>query len=69
MAAYRVEVYVENEWVGNGLVFPTRDEAAGYAAALKRAWILVKDYRVVETTEKANYNWIGPGNHDIIEIN
>ncbi|HUT68147.1 MAG TPA: hypothetical protein VMW86_06320 [Dehalococcoidales bacterium] len=65
---YRTEVYVENEWVGNALVFPTRDEADGYAAALKRAWILVKDYRVVETNEAANYHWVGPGNFDIVEI-
>jgi len=68
MPAYKVEVFVENEWVGNGLVFPTDHEAAGYGAALKWAWTLVRDYRVVETTEKANYHWVGPGNWDIVEI-
>lgn len=65
---YRVEVYVKNEWCGNALVFPTRDEADSYGQALQRAWILVREYRVVETDDRANYHFVGPTNHDIVEI-
>lgn len=66
--SYRVEVFVENEWVGNGLFFPTKDEADKYGRALVWAWLLAKDHRVLESEEPANYNFIGPGNHDIVEI-
>jgi len=65
---YKVEVYVEDEWCGNALVFPTKNEAEDYAKALWRAWLLVKDTRVMETNEKANYHFVGPANHDIIKI-
>ena len=66
--SYRAEVYVEKEWVGNGLFFPIREEAENYAKALWRAWILVKNYRVIEDVEAANYHFLGPSNHDIVEI-
>lgn len=72
MPGYRVEVIVLGEesdgWVGNGLVFPTAEQADGWGKALDHAWILVKEYRVVETQEKPNYRFVGPTNHDIVEI-
>ena len=68
MVGYKVEVYVDHEYCGNALVFPTKDEAEGYGQALSRAWILVKDSRVLEINEAPNYHWVGPGNHDIVPI-
>ena len=66
--SYRVEVFVENEWNGNGLFFPTKEEADKYGKALSQACFLVKDYKVLQSTGPANYQFIGPGNHDIKEI-
>jgi len=59
--SYKVELQVSGEgdkWHGNGVAFPTEAEAkeAGYAKLC--AWTMATDYRVVESTDKANYNWI-----------
>lgn len=56
---YEVQVHGEGEkWHSNGVAFPTREEAenAGYNKMFN--WTMCTDYRVVESDEPANYNWI-----------
>lgn len=55
---YRPMVFVENKWVGNALVFATREEAEANVKALEWRWMAVKDTRVDETDEPANYSFI-----------
>lgn len=43
---YRVEVFVEGEWVGNALTFPSEVEAEQYAHDLASRWTAVRDWRV-----------------------
>lgn len=55
---YRVEVIADSsgKWAPNGLVFMTRDLATSYAIRLAMRWVLVRDWRVVETDETPNTN-------------
>ena len=48
--SWRVEVIADNsgQWVGNGLVFATAEEAGDYGLDLASRWTLVRDWRVVE---------------------
>jgi len=56
---FKAEVIADSsgKWVGNQLVFPTEEEAAEYVADLAGRWTLVRDTRVVETDEPANYTF------------
>ncbi len=45
---YRVDVFVDGEWSGNALTFPTQEEAAAYAVNLARRWTAVRDWRLTE---------------------
>lgn len=47
---YAVEVIADRDgkWCGNGLTFPTVDQAKEYAVDLFHRWTLVEDWRVVE---------------------
>ena len=47
---YAVEVIADSsgEWCGNGLKFPTIDQAQEHAVDLFHRWTLVRDWRVVE---------------------
>jgi hypothetical protein len=42
-----------DRWVGNGLRFATREEAEAYVAGLS----LVRNTRVVESSDPVNYRW------------
>ena len=55
--SYKGEVIADNsgEWCGNGLRFETEDEARVYVEDLAMRWTLVRDYRVTESDEPANY--------------
>lgn len=48
---FKVEVIADNSgtWAGNGLTFPTIDEATAYAINLSCRWTAVRHWRVVNT--------------------
>lgn len=52
---FKVEVIADNSgnWVGNGLQFPSHEEAESYAKNLAWRWTAVRDWRVVETANEA----------------
>ena len=47
---FKVEVIADStgKWIGNGLKFPTREEADAYGVDLASRWTAVVDYRIVE---------------------
>jgi hypothetical protein len=45
------------KWCGNGLRFATKEEAEANVRDLSFRWILVRDTRVVESTDPVNYRW------------
>jgi len=51
--SFKAEVIADSsgEWVANGLRFATRDEAEAYAKDLFSRWILVKEWRVVPSSD------------------
>jgi len=46
------------DWVGNSLVFATKEEAEGNARSLKSRWISVTNTRADPTEKPVNYRWI-----------
>jgi hypothetical protein len=56
--SYKGEVIADSsgQWCGNGLRFETEDEARIYVEDLAMRWTLVRDYRVTESDEPANYS-------------
>lgn len=57
--SFKAEVIADNsgKWVSNGCVFATREEAQGYVDDLWSRWTLVRERRVVESTEEVNDRW------------
>ena len=55
--SYKVEVLVAGEttWANNALRFATTEEAEIYGKDLFRRWLLVKEWRIVESDEAVNY--------------
>jgi hypothetical protein len=55
--SYVIEVIADNsgKWFRNGLRFANKQEAEEYGFALALRWILVRDWRVVESTDKPNH--------------
>lgn len=63
--SFAAEVIADSSgrWAGNGVRLATREEAEAYAEDLKRRWILVREWRVVESDDPVNYVWdfqLGP---------
>ena len=60
--SYAPEVIADNsgKWVGNALRFATKEEAEANVSNLASRWFLVRETRVVESTDPVNYRWI-PG--------
>jgi hypothetical protein len=58
--SYRCEVIADSsgQFVGNGLRFSTEQEAKNYAVDLSCRWTLVRESRVVESDETANYSFV-----------
>ena len=56
------EVIADNSghWAGNGLRFATKAEAEANVQNLSDRWFLVRETRVVESTDEPNYRWV-PG--------
>jgi hypothetical protein len=48
------------KWNGNALRFATKEEAEANVRDLSMRWTLVRDTRVVESTDPVNYQWV-PG--------
>ncbi len=46
------------KWVGNALRFATYEEAEANVKALANRWMLVRDTRVVESSDAVNYTYI-----------
>jgi hypothetical protein len=45
------------KWCGNGLRFATKEEAEANVRDLMWRWFAVRETRVVESTDPANYRW------------
>lgn len=60
MASWKSEVIADDsgKWVSNALRFPTKPEAEAYARDLASRWTLVRETRVIECDEGANYEWV-----------
>jgi hypothetical protein len=58
--SFKPEVIADSsgEWVGNALRFATREEAEGNARDLMGRWMLVRETRVVESSDPVNYQWV-----------
>jgi hypothetical protein len=57
--SFKAEVVVDSSgrWTTNALRFASREEAEAYGADLAMRWILVREVRVVESVDPANYRW------------
>lgn len=53
--SYKPEVFVDNEWAQNNCAFATKEEAEASAFDLMSRWMLVQDYRAVESDQPVNY--------------
>lgn len=58
--SYAPEVIADSsgKWCGNGLRFPTRAEAEANVQNLMMRWMMVRETRVVESSDEPNYNWV-----------
>lgn len=56
MSSWKAEVIADNsgQWVSNALRFATRKEAEDYVFDLMMRWTLVRDTRVVESSDPVN---------------
>ena len=53
--SFKPQVFVDNEWCINGLVFETKAEAEYSAKDLFNRWLLCTDCRAIESDERPNY--------------
>ena len=58
--SYAPEVIADNsgKWCGNALRFATKEEAEANVRDLFSRWMLVKETRVVESSDPVNYTWV-----------
>jgi len=57
MRSWRPEVIADDsgEWCPNGMRFATKAEAEAYAKDLACRWVLVREWRAVESPDAVNY--------------
>jgi len=57
-ASFKVEVIADGsgKWCGNGCRYPTKEVAETMAADLMNRWFAVREWRVVESSDPANYD-------------
>jgi hypothetical protein len=69
MNSFAAEVIADNsgKWCGNLLRFATREEAEQYVADLAWRWTLVRDTRVIESTDAVNSR-IADGKLERLEV-
>lgn len=53
--SWKPEVFVDNEWTQNNCAFATKEEAEASAFDLMSRWMLVQDYRAVESDQPVNW--------------
>lgn len=53
-----VQTGSDPKWYGNALRFATKAEAEASANDLAGRWMLVQDWRAVESDDPVNYKWI-----------
>jgi hypothetical protein len=58
--SWRVEVIADSSgnWCGNACRYPDKKQAETAACDLMNRWLLVREWRVVESDEPANYELI-----------
>ena len=58
--SYVIKVQVKGEagWTGNGLYFPTKEQAENYASDLTGRWTLVDKTKVETDPKPPNYSFI-----------
>ena len=58
--SFKPEVSTDSsgKFYGNALAFATYAEALQSASELSRRWMLVRDYRAVESDEPVNYAYV-----------
>jgi hypothetical protein len=58
--SFKPEVVADSsgKFYGNGLRFATYEEAYDNARDLANRWLLVTDFRAVESPDPVNYAWI-----------
>jgi hypothetical protein len=55
--SWKCEVFAENEWAGNALVFEQKSEAYFYGKDLLNRWFVPTAHRAVEINDPINYVW------------
>lgn len=55
--SYRVDVFVEDEWVSNALRFSTKDEANAYSRDLWGRWMAVKQTKITKTQDAVTHSF------------
>lgn len=58
--SFAPEVCTDNsgKYIGNGLRFATYQEALENASDLMMRWMMVRNFRVVESTDPVNYRYV-----------
>lgn len=58
--SYKPEVITDStgKWYGNALRFATYEEALASARDLASRWLLVREYRAVESPDPVNYQLV-----------
>lgn len=58
--SYAPQVIADNsgQWCGNSLRFATREEAESNVQDLFMRWTLVRETRVIETSDPVNYRYV-----------
>lgn len=59
MKSWAAEVVADstNKFFGNGIRLKTKEEAENYARDLMSRWMLVREWRVVESADEVNYEF------------
>jgi hypothetical protein len=70
MKSWKAEVVADNsgKFCGNGVRLATKKEAEDYAVDLQWRWILVREWRVVESDDPVNYVWTENGARSVKEM-
>lgn len=62
--SFKVYVYVDDEWVTNGLRFDNEQQAGRYADDLSARWVKVKSYDIQPSTEAPNAQMLRFGQYE-----
>lgn len=53
--SWKPEVFVDGQWSQNNCAFATKEEAEASAFDIMQRWMLVTDYRAVESDQPVNW--------------